>query len=74
MPSYKIYRHSCCSSSSTPAEPHHNIGRCSQIPSRLPLEAHRLLVLLENGVLNTDVFELGCENPADAVMVSAVDD
>lgn len=61
-------------SSSTPTEPHHNIGRCSQIPSRLPREAHRLLILFKNGALDLDVFELGCENPADAVMMSAVDD
>lgn len=30
---------SCCSSS-IPAEPHHNTGRCSQIPCRLHPEAH----------------------------------
>lgn len=43
---YKMLsRHSCCSSSSTPAEPHHNTGRCSQIASPLPPEAHPLLVV-----------------------------
>lgn len=51
---------------------HHNTGRCSQILSRLPPEAHRLLVLFENSVLDSDVFELGGENPTDAIL-SAVD-
>lgn len=64
---YKMLSRHSCSSSSTPAEPHHNTGRCSQIASPLPPEAHPLLVQFEIGVLDSDVLELGGENPTDAV-------
>lgn len=65
---YKMLSRHSCSSSSTPAEPHHNTGRCSQIASPLPPEAHPLLVQSEIGVLDSDVLELGGENPTDAVI------
>lgn len=61
-------------SSSTPAESHHNPGRCSQIPSSTSSRSTLTCwFYLKVVFLDSDVFEFASKNPADAVMISAVD-